>query len=167
MRHGNYLFFASVGSVITFKNACLLQAFYECIGMIQKRRSFCPINFGLEIFGDKWSLLIIRDLAFKGKSLYREFMGSEEKIATNILAGRLQKLESSGIIERKTGKDSTRPYYTLTAKGVDLVPMLVELILWSAKYDKQTAADKDFVRQARSTRSELIAGISRNLLRKS
>jgi len=122
-----------------------------------QRRSDCPISFALDIFGDKWSLLIIRDLLFKQKRRYGQFAGSEEKVSTNILADRLAKLEAEGLISKEPDPQSGRQFvYTLTAKGLDLAPMLIEMILWSAKYDPQSAADRAFVRKARSDREQLV-----------
>ncbi len=122
-----------------------------------QRRSDCPISFALDIFGDKWSLLIIRDLLFKQKRRYGQFAGSEEKVSTNILADRLAKLEAEGLISKEPDPQSGRQFvYTLTAKGLDLAPMLIEMILWSAKYDPQSAADRAFVRKARSEREQLV-----------
>ncbi len=98
-------------------------------------RSTCPISTALDIFGDKWSLLILRDLIFKGKNTYGAFLESEENIATNILANRLAMLESSGIITRKPHPESkAKVLYGITAKGIDLIPVLVEIIVWSEKY---------------------------------
>ena len=103
----------------------------------QKKRSDCPINFALELFGDKWTFLIIRDMMFKGKHYYGEFLQSEEKIATNILANRLSLLEQSGIIIKKEDPEHRSKFiYKLSQKGIDLMPILVEVIMWSAKYDK-------------------------------
>jgi DNA-binding HxlR family transcriptional regulator len=128
----------------------------------QKRRSDCPINFALEIFGDKWSFLIVRDLMFKGKHYYGEFLQMEERIATNILADRLTMLEKSGIVT-KTADDrhGSKQVYKLTGKGIDLLPALTEIILWSAKYDKQTAADAKFVRRVKKDREGLFATITK------
>src|SRR5436190_14756054 len=100
-----------------------------------KRKSDCPINFGLEIFGDRWTFLIVRDLMFKGKHYYGEFLRMEEKIATNILADRLLLLEESGIVSRTIDEThNSKKIYELTPKGIDLLPVLTEVILWSAKY---------------------------------
>lgn len=109
-------------------------------------KSHCPINYAQEVFGDRWSLLIIRDLMFKGKAHYGEFLNSEEKISTNILASRLEKLEGHGLID-KTEDDNHKAklIYSLTEKGVDLMPILLATIRWSAKYDDKTLAPKEFV----------------------
>jgi DNA-binding HxlR family transcriptional regulator len=97
-------------------------------------RSECPINFALEIFGDKWSLLIVRDMIFAGKSTYNDFLDSQEKIATNILASRLKMLEDMGIIQKERDpslKTKTKYVYRLTPGGIDLIPLIVEIMLWS------------------------------------
>ncbi|MBR0556485.1 helix-turn-helix transcriptional regulator [Ciceribacter sp. L1K23] len=102
-------------------------------------RSLCPISLALELFGDAWSLLIIRDLMFKGIESYNGFLAAGEGIATNILATRLSRLETCGLIEgRPDPDDRRRTIYRLTEKGVDLAPVLVSLVLWSAKH---TATD--------------------------
>jgi DNA-binding HxlR family transcriptional regulator len=103
--------------------------------MKSKKRSDCPLSCSLDIWGDKWSLLIIRDLMFSQKKTYGDFLKSEEGIATNILASRLQGLEESKIIEKLDHPDSkAKILYRLTQKGIDLLPILVEMYLWSDKY---------------------------------
>lgn len=131
---------------------------------VKQRRSDCPISVGLELFGDKWTFLIIRDLMFKGKSHYAQFLQSEEKIATNILADRLLSLEGAGVIEKTIDPSHALKYiYKLTPKGIDLMPVLIDLILWSAKYDKNTAADMKFVKRAKANREELMKEIRMHL----
>lgn len=128
------------------------------------RRSDCPIYTALEIFGDKWALLIIRDLMFKGKHYYGDFLKMEENIATNILADRLTLLEGAGIISKRTDKtNKSKKIYSLCPKGIDLLPMMTDIIVWSAKYDKHTAADPKFVSQAIKNREGLIAKIRAGL----
>jgi DNA-binding HxlR family transcriptional regulator len=119
------------------------------------RRSDCPTNFAVELLGDSWSLLIIRDLMFKGKRTYAEFAASEEQISTSVLAARLRSLVMAGII-RRTGSGRTTRYF-LTRKGADLLTVMVEMILWSAKHDPATAAPEDFVARARSDRNRLLS----------
>ncbi|MVN20378.1 winged helix-turn-helix transcriptional regulator [Mucilaginibacter arboris] len=98
-------------------------------------RSNCPLNFGLEIFGDKWTLLIIRDLMFFGKRHYNEFLASAEGISTNILADRLALLEQENFIKKsKDGAHKQKIIYSLTEKGIDLLPIILEIGLWSDKY---------------------------------
>ena len=130
----------------------------------QKRKSDCPINFALEIFGDKWTFLIVRELMFKDKHYYGEFLQIEEKIATNVLADRLVLLEQSGIVTRTIDDaHNSKKIYKLTKKGIDLLPLLTEAILWSAKYDKETAADAKFVRKAKNDRESLFEEIRESL----
>lgn len=101
----------------------------------QQKRSDCPIGNSLDIFGDKWSLLIIRDLMFFGKETYGDFLKSDEKIATNILASRLQTLEEHNIIKKLPHPDSkAKVLYRLTQRGIDLLPILVEISLWAEKH---------------------------------
>jgi DNA-binding HxlR family transcriptional regulator len=100
-------------------------------------RSNCPVNFGLESFGDKWSLLIIRDIVFWGKRKYGDFLDSDERIATNILAARLSQLEQEGILVKSPDPvDKRRDVYSLTEKGLELIPLLVEIISWSGKLEE-------------------------------
>src|SRR3989344_8470546 len=132
-----------------------------------QRRSDCPISFALDTFGDKWSLLILRDLLFSGKSSYGEFLNSEEGIATNILADRLQILEHAGIITKAQDPTvKTKIIYSLTEKGIDLLPKLIEIILWSAKYDPKTATPRRLVTQGRKDREKLMKQIRDGLKRK-
>ncbi len=101
-----------------------------------KPRSLCPVSHSLDVLGDKWTLLILRDIVFKDKSTYGAFLQSEEKIATNILADRLAMLESEGLVSKAVAADKKSKFtYRLTEKGIDLVPVLVELTLWGSKYN--------------------------------
>jgi len=103
--------------------------------MDTKKRSDCPISCSLDIWGDKWSLLIIRDLMFSKECTYGDFLKSDEKIATNILASRLQMLETHEIITKQDHPDSkAKVLYKLTRKGVDLLPLMIEINLWADKY---------------------------------
>ena len=122
-----------------------------------KHRSHCPISFALDIFGDKWSLLILRDLMFQNKRTYGEFLKGEEKISTNILADRLAMLECAGLLSSKfdTGNRS-RKIYALTAKAIDLVPVIIEIINWSATYDMETAAPKEFIARIKKDKQALV-----------
>lgn len=123
-------------------------------------RSDCPISYALDFFGDKWTFLIIRDLVFDGKIFYSDFLNSKEGIATNILSDRLKKLESNGIIESRVyQKLKTKKEYSLTEKGKNLVPVLVELILWSAKYDNNLAVPQEFLDKAKTEKEKLVARI--------
>lgn len=100
-----------------------------------KKRSDCPISSSLDVWGDKWSLLIVRDLMFSKQCTYGDFLKSDEKIATNILASRLLMLEQNGIITKQGHPDSkAKVLYKLTEKGIDLMPLLIEINLWAEKY---------------------------------
>lgn len=111
------------------------------------KRSDCPVSMALDILGDKWSLLIVRDIAMAGKNTYNEFLRSHEKIATNILSDRLSKLENVGIVSKQEHPYSkTKILYTLTEKGIAIVPILLEMLLWSSKYMSDTEASKEKAR---------------------
>lgn len=100
-----------------------------------QKRSDCPVSCSLDIWGDKWSLLIIRDLMFAKECTYGDLLKSPEGIATNILASRLQALEENGLIEKLVHPDSkAKVLYRLTDKGIDLLPIMVEINLWAEKY---------------------------------
>ncbi|MEJ1239329.1 helix-turn-helix domain-containing protein [Chryseolinea sp. T2] len=104
---------------------------------MDKIRSDCPISCTLDVIGDKWSLLIIRDVMLRGKMSYSEFLNSEEKIATNILVARLAMLEEEGILAREVSPGNKSKYiYRLTQKGADLMPVIIELMDWGAKYNR-------------------------------
>ena len=102
---------------------------------MENHRSHCPINLALEVFGDKWSLLIIRDIMFDGKRYFRELLQSEEKIASNILTDRLNMLEHEGIITKRPDPDhKQKNIFSLTEKGIDLLPIMAEIGTWSFKH---------------------------------
>ena len=123
-------------------------------------RSDCPISTALDIFGDKWSLLIVRDMVFKSLSTYGDFLNGGEKIATNILADRLTMLEAGGIIAKQKHPESkAKILYTLTPKGIDLVPALVEIIAWSEKYHEVHPQAKQFAKQLRKDKVAVVKQI--------
>lgn len=120
-------------------------------------RSGCPIDYALDIFGDRWTLLVIRDLVFGGKRHFHEMIESPEGIASNILTARLKKLEAKGLISRHPDPVNRRQVvYELTEKGIDLIPILVEIILWGGKYDADTAAPKKMLQRMRRDREAMI-----------
>jgi DNA-binding HxlR family transcriptional regulator len=103
--------------------------------MNEGHRSHCPINLSLEVFGDRWTLLILRDLVFGGKRHFREFLQSEERIASNILADRLNRLVTVGILSR--ADDPThkqKAVYSLTEMGIELLPILIQISSWGRRY---------------------------------
>jgi DNA-binding HxlR family transcriptional regulator len=110
----------------------------------KKHASGCPVAFGLDAFGDRWTLLIIREIMLGGKRTYSEFLQAEEGIATNILIDRLKQLECGGIVEKKRDPENRRSFiYNLTQKGRDLAPVLLEIIIWSGTYDDRPDAVRD------------------------
>jgi DNA-binding HxlR family transcriptional regulator len=123
-------------------------------------KSHCPVNFALETFGDAWSLLIVRDIVFWGKRTYGEFLDSSEGIATNVLAARLANLEQKGILSKGPHEtDKRKEVYTLTEKGLGLIPILLEMSGWSAQHDPETTAPKQFVAAVYADRTAMFQRI--------
>lgn len=122
-----------------------------------KKRSECPISSSLDIWGDKWSLLIVRDLMFFKQCTYGDFLKSEEKIATNILASRLQTLEINGIITKQNHPESkAKVLYKLTQKGIDLLPLMIEINLWADKYFTLPAERKEVLEEVKKNKEAFI-----------
>ncbi len=125
------------------------------------RRSPCPVSIALEMFGDRWSLLIVRDMMVRGYRTFGEFQQSGEGIATNVLADRLRKLEALGIVRAETdGDDRRRVNYRLTAKGIDLAPVLFELLVWTARHEP-TGAPCGFINHIQRNRDRFLAEVRR------
>jgi DNA-binding HxlR family transcriptional regulator len=125
------------------------------------RRSGCPVSISLEIFGDRWSLLIIRDLMIRGLRTFKEFQASDEGIATNILADRLQRLEAAGIIRVKPdAADARKLNYRLTQKGIDLAPVLLELFVWGTRHEDAGVPCSAMERMA-NDREQVLAEVRR------
>jgi DNA-binding HxlR family transcriptional regulator len=104
-------------------------------------KSHCPVNYALEAIGDPWSLLIVRDIVFHNKQTFREFLRSDEKIATNILQARLSSLLAQGILYKAPHPtDRRKEVYSLTKKGEALIPILTAMVHWSARFDPATSA---------------------------
>lgn len=123
------------------------------------RRSDCPISITLELLGDPWSLLIVRDLMFKDRRCFKDFLEAEERIASNILADRLARLEAAGLVsKRRDPTDGRRFVYRLTRKGIDLAPLLIEMILWAASYE-DTGAPEEVTASMRSNKKRFLSGI--------
>lgn len=127
-------------------------------------RSNCPINFLLETFGDKWTLLIVRDLMFKEKRYYGDFLQSAEGISTNILAERLKRLELNGVVTKSEDpKNKLKHIYSLTDKGKDLLPVMLEITAWSAKYDSLTNTPPEFVAQLKADKEAVTRALKQKL----
>ncbi|HET7101998.1 MAG TPA: helix-turn-helix domain-containing protein [Terriglobia bacterium] len=119
------------------------------------------MSISLEAFGDRWSLLIIRDLMVRGYHTFKEFEQSGEGIATNILAHRLRKLRAAGIIETEpVPTDGRRLNYRLTQKGIDLAPVLLELLIWGARHE-QTGAPCQVIDHMAANRESVLAEVRR------
>ncbi|HSX06716.1 MAG TPA: helix-turn-helix domain-containing protein [Candidatus Saccharimonadia bacterium] len=122
-----------------------------------KRRSDCPISGTLDIVGDRWSLLILREMIFGGKTSHKEFSELTEKIATNILAERLEWLAKVGLIQKLPDpNDGRRSIYRLTEKGVDMLPVLLAMIDWGMKYTPDAQFPRELVKQTVKNRSKLL-----------
>jgi len=127
-----------------------------------RRRSECPLNASVEMLGDRWSLLIIRDMMLRGFRTYKEFMECYEGIATNILADRLRKLVAYGIITAEPDpSDGRKLIYSLTAKGIDLAPVLTEMVLWAAAHED--TGNQALVRQMRADKAKFLAEVRERL----
>jgi DNA-binding HxlR family transcriptional regulator len=126
-----------------------------------KRRSGCPVSLSLEVLGDRWSLLIIRDLMVRGFRTFKEFRLSGEGIATNVLADRLERLEAAGIIAAEIeAADARRVNYKLTERGIDLAPLLLELLLWGAR-NQETSAPEALIARMENDREGFLSEVRR------
>jgi len=136
------------------------------IGPRTKPRSGCPLNVSVEILGDRWSLLIIRDMMLRGFCSYTQFLESYERIATNILANRLRKLERCGIVATQQDPlDGRKLIYTLTEKGMDLAPVLTEMVLWTAAHEKHQ--NPELIRQIKKDKQKFLANVRQRWLENS
>lgn len=123
-------------------------------------RSDCPINYALEFLGDKWSLLIIRDFVFEGKRYYKDLLNAKEGIATNVLSERLKRLEGLGIVRSEVSAENRRmKQYTLTDKGKDLIPMLLEIIEWSAKHQDGLNVHPAFLAKLKANKGKVAEAV--------
>src|SRR3954467_14017694 len=127
-----------------------------------KKRSDCPVSNSLDVWGDKWSLLIIRDLMFAKECTYGDFLKAPERIATNILASRLQALEENKIIEKLEHPDSkAKVLYKLTRKGIDLLPMMIEINLWAEKYFSIPEDRKEMLKEVKKDKIGFIKAMTK------
>ena len=131
-----------------------------------KFRSGCPLNASVEILGDRWSLLIIRDMMLRGFRSYTQFLESYEHIATNILAHRLKKLEGYEIITTQQDPlDGRKLIYTLTEKGMDLAPVLTEMVLWAAAHEE--TQNPELIRRIKKDKQKFLAAVRQKWLENS
>ncbi len=123
-----------------------------------ERRSECPLNASVEMLGDRWSLLIIRDMMLRGACTYTQFMECYEGIATNILADRLRKMVAYGIVTTEAdASDGRKLTYRLTRKGIDLAPVLTEMVLWASAHED--TGNQALVRQMRDDKEKFLRGV--------
>ena len=127
---------------------------------LPERRSDCPISYALDFVGDKWTLIVLRDLMLGHKRYFQEFLGSNEKIASNILASRLKLLERSGLVTRNTDPThGRRVIYAPTEKALDLLPAILELVRWGTKHDPKSAAPPQLLRRLAKDRDGFVAEV--------
>ena len=123
-----------------------------------EKRSDCPISYSLDLLGDKWTILILRDLALADKHFYKDFLDAGEGVATNVLSDRLKMLSDFGIIRSKPyEQNKTMKYYELTEKGAELIPLIIELWIWGAKHDPQTAVSAQTLNEKLSKKDQITA----------
>ncbi len=133
---------------------------------MENHKSYCPINLALETFGDKWTLLIIRDIMMDGKRHFREILQSDEKISTNILSSRLNKLEENGIITKENDPThKQKVIYSLTKKGIDLFPVVMAIAEWSIKHEpvgkKQSEHAQSILSGGKSLEKKMISDLKK------
>ncbi|SFW27147.1 helix-turn-helix domain-containing protein [Nitrosovibrio sp. Nv17] len=135
----------------------------DTMGKESCKRSACPINCALEILGDRWTLLIVRDIVLMRKRHYRDFLSSPEGIATNILSDRLRRLETAGILsKRRDAANARRSVYTLTEKGLDLIPVMFSVFRWGARHEPGIGEYDDLIRSFEDHPEKYIATVRRD-----
>ncbi len=128
-----------------------------------KKRSSCPISFSLELLGDQWTMLILRDIALADKHFFKDFLKAGEGIATNVLSDRLKMLEAYGLIKVKPyEKHKKMKFYSLTDKGIELIPILVELWIWGSKNDPNSTVAEQALNDKLEKKDSIILGYIRN-----
>jgi len=126
----------------------------------KSRQTGCPVAYGTDTFGDRWTLLVIRDMLLHGKKTYGDFLDAGEQIATNILAARLKHLEAEGIVQKSRDPNNRRSYiYTLTDKGYDLAPVILEIIKWSGKFIPLNDTRQELLKRIETDRDGLLSEI--------
>jgi len=126
-------------------------------------RSDCPISYTLDFFGDKWTLIILRDMMFEGKSSYKEFLQSDEKIATNILADRLDMLVKNAFLSKTISSENKSKFvYNLTEKGIGLLPVVIEMMIWGSKFSP-AGGNEDLLKVLKSDKEKTIKSFAKML----
>ena len=133
---------------------------------LSKRRSKCPMNHAIEILGDQWTLLVVRDMVFRDKRTFSELAEMPEKIATNMLADRLKRLEDAEIIRKQRDPNDGRSHiYSLTDHGRGLIPVLLELMVWSRDHTSDVDVTKSLTNTIKQDRKAAIAEVTRRMKR--
>ncbi len=128
----------------------------------KKHRTGCLVAYGVDTFGDRWTLLVIRDMLLHGRKTYGEFLTAGEDIATNVLALRLKHLEAEGVIEKTRDPDNRRSFiYNLTEKGLALAPVILEIARWSGKYIEADEGRQSLLDRIEEDRDGLLADLAR------
>ncbi|WCT10698.1 winged helix-turn-helix transcriptional regulator [Mucilaginibacter jinjuensis] len=132
-----------------------------------KHRSDCPISYGLDFFGDKWTLLIVRDIVIYNKNTFGDFLNADEKMATNILSDRLKTLEAEGFLLKYAVPGKGKVAYCLTEKGITLVPIIVELSAWGSAHNENNDSTKReaFAKALKKSKTGLISQLQAKLLK--
>jgi DNA-binding HxlR family transcriptional regulator len=124
------------------------------------RQSGCPVAFGLDMFGDKWTLVVVRDMIMWSKRHFNELLACREKMASNILADRLKRLEEECVISKtKDPENESKFIYELTPKGKDLIPLILEIMLWGSKHAPNSDAPPELVRWVKKDRDGVTKAI--------
>ena len=133
--------------------------------MPEADRQYCPIACSLDLFGDRWSLLILRDMMLNAKQRYKEFLASPEKISTNILASRLKQLVADGFIEKYPDpNDKKSAMYILSERGISLLPVVIEIVAWGAKQGLSSYVPEPLINALAQDRTSYIEAASKRLL---
>ena len=134
----------------------------------QEQRSACPMACALDLIGDRWTLLVVRDMTLMGKTRFSEFLESPEGIATNVLSDRLQRLQDSGIvISGKDPEDGRRVLYAMTKMGLDLLPMMLELAVWGAKHRPESGVPKELKERYLADKDQFLSELRERVKRSS
>jgi DNA-binding HxlR family transcriptional regulator len=132
--------------------------------MRQGKRSNCPIAFTLDLLGDRWSLLILRDMVFRGRMYFNEFLHASEGIASNVLADRLHRLQRAGLIRKEADPaDRRKRRYLLTEDGLDMIPILIELTLWGSKRNPDSPIEPRHLQRMAEDRDKVVAHYRKRL----
>lgn len=128
------------------------------------RQSGCPVAYSLDVFGDKWTLVIIRDMLMVGKRYYGDFLKSSERIASNVLADRLKRLEEAGIVSKVSDPENQSKFiYNLTPKGVDLIPLFLEIVLWGTNHAIASNTPPELIAKIKKDKAGTIREIVESL----